>query len=212
MSIVTIRGQLGSGVPELAKGVAHLMHCDYVDREIIENIARLVGHPSDQVAEREGAPLKLTQRIKGALERALTRSGSMDSAYSSTWQDPLDDSKYLDALKYVIQDLALEENIVIHGRGSQFILRNNPSALHVLVIAPLPLRIKRIMTEMKIDEDCASKKIEEYDNSRRAFIRRFFKHDIENPEFYDIVVNTESLTYNLAAMIIFKAGQRKTPW
>jgi cytidylate kinase len=212
MPVITIRGQSGSGVPEIAKEVARLLPGDYIDREIIESIAKLVGRPADDVVEREHAPVRLTQRIKAALESALARSGSMESAFSRTWQEHLDDAKYLDALKSVVQDLALEENIVIHGRGSQFILHNNPSALHILVIAPLPVRIKRIMEEQKVDEDTARQQIEDYDNSRHAFIQRFFKRDIEDAENYDMVVNTERLAYDLAARIIVRAVQRKSPW
>jgi len=212
MPVVTIRGQLGSGVSDISKKVARLLPGDYIDREIIENIAQLVGHPAEQVAEREQSTVRLTQRIKSILESALARSGSMDSAFSRTWQEPLDDAKYLDALKSVIQDLALEVNIVIHGRGSQFILHNNPSALHVLVVAPLPVRISRVITASKVDEDSSRRQIEEYDNSRRAFIQRFFKRDIEDPEYYDLVVNTEHLTYDVAAQAIVRAVQRKSPW
>lgn len=212
MTVVTIRGQLGSGVPEISKEVARILPGDYVDKEILESIAQLVGHPVDHVAERERAPIKLVQRIIAVLENALARSGSMESAYSRTWQEPLDDAKYLDALESVIQDLALEGNIVLHGRGSQFILRNNPSAFHVLVVAPLLERIKRVMKLQQIDEDTARRQIEEYDNSRKSFIQRFFQRDIEDPEYYDLVVNTEHLTYEVAAQIIVKAAQRKTPW
>jgi cytidylate kinase len=80
------------------------------------------------------------------------------------------------------------------------------------VIAPLPVRINRIMEEQKVDEDNARRQIEEYDNSRCAFIQRFFKRDIEDPEYYDMVVNTEHLPYDLAAQVIVRAAQRKSPW
>jgi cytidylate kinase len=212
MPVVTIRGQLGSGVPEIGQEIARLLPGDYVDKEILESIAQLVGHPPDRVAEIERAPLKLVQRIKAVLESAKARSGSLESAYSRTWKEPLDDAKYLDALESVIQDLALEGNIVLHGRGSQFILRNNPSAFHVLVIAPFTYRVKRVMNTMHLSEDDARQRIEEYDDSRKAFIQRFFERDIENPEYYDLVVNTEHLTYDTIAYIIVKGAQRKTPW
>jgi cytidylate kinase len=212
MTVVTIRGQLGSGVIEIGKEIARILPGEYVDKEIIENIAQLVGHPVDKIADLEHAPMKLVQRIKAVLESALKRSGSIESAYSRTWHEPLDDAKYLDALESVIQDLALEGNIVLHGRGSQFILRNNPSAFHVLVVAPLPERINRVMTLHKTDEDTARRQIAEYDGSRRAFIQRFFKRNIEDPEYYDLVVNTEHLTDEVTAEIIVKAAQRKSPW
>ena len=39
MSLVTIRGQLGSGAPEIGRKVADKLHFDYVDREIIAEVA-----------------------------------------------------------------------------------------------------------------------------------------------------------------------------
>jgi cytidylate kinase len=212
MPVVTIRGPLGSGVSEIGKETARLFSGSYVDKEIIEEISKLVGHPAEKVEEREYTPLKLTERIKAALERSQKRSGSMESAYSRSLPEILDDARYLDALKSVIQDITLEGNVVIHGRGSQFILRNNPSALHVLVVAPLPLRIKRVMDELQMEEEEAQKQVEEYSKSRRDFIKRFFKKDMMDIVYYDLVVNTERLTYEIAAQIIIKALQLKTPW
>jgi cytidylate kinase len=212
MPVVTIRGPMGSGVSEIGKETARLLSGSYIDKEIIEEISRLVGHPTEKVAEREYAPLSLTERIKAALERSQKRSGSMESAYSRSLPEPLNDTRYLVALKTVIQDITLEGNIVIHGRGSQFILRNNPSALHVLVVAPLPVRIKRVMNELKTDEESALKLIEEYSKSRRDFIKRFFNKDMMDIVHYDLVINTGSVTYELAVQIIIKALQIKTPW
>lgn len=52
MPIVTIRGQLGSGAPEIGKGVAELLHADYVDREIIAEVAaRLQRDEQDVIAK-----------------------------------------------------------------------------------------------------------------------------------------------------------------
>jgi hypothetical protein len=203
---------MGSGVSEIGKETARLLSGSYVDKEIIEEISKLVGHPTEKVAEREYAPLSLTERIKAALERSQKRSGSMESAYSRSLPEPLNDTRYLVALKTVIQDITLEGNIVIHGRGSQFILRNNPSALHVLVVAPLPVRIKRVMNKLKTDEESALKLIEEYSKSRRDFIKRFFNKDMMDIVHYDLVINTGSVTYELAVQIIIKALQIKTPW
>lgn len=212
MPIVTIRGQMGSGAPEIGREVARIIRGDYVDRQILENVARTIGRPLAEIEEKEHIPSRLIQRIVRALEKALERSGGIESAYSYTWQEPLDDTKYLDALKSVIQDLASEGNIVLLGRGSQFILHNNPSALHVLVTAPLPDRIRRVMAASKIDADEARRQIEEFDSSRRVFIKRFFKSNLEDPVYYDLVINTERLTYEAAARIIATAAEEKAPW
>ncbi|MBI4285625.1 MAG: cytidylate kinase-like family protein [Chloroflexi bacterium] len=212
MPVITIRGQMGSGAAEIGHEVARLIRGDYVDRQILQKVAQLLGHPESEVAEKEQVPPRVAQRILGALEKALARSGTTDSAYLQTWMEPLDDARYLDALESVIQELALEGNIVLVGRGSQFILRNNPSVLHVLVIAPLKERIKRVMAQLDVDEEEAQRVIEEHDGTRRAFIQRFFKRDLENPDYYDMVINTEHLSYEAVARIIVMAAEEKTPW
>jgi CMP/dCMP kinase len=212
MPIITIRGQSGSGDLEIARETARILPGDYVDKEIIESVAGLVGQPAENVNQLVNTPAGMLQRIKSVLEGSQTRTGNINSAYSHIWQEPLDDTKYLDALKSVIEDLSLSENIVIHGRGSQFILHNNPSALHVLVVAPISLRIDRMMKALKIGPDIARMRIKESDNGRRAFIQRFFKRDIEDPEYYDVVVNTEHINYETAAQVIVKAVRRKSPF
>lgn len=212
MPVITIRGQMGSGATDIGRQVALLIQGDYVDRQVIAEVADLLKRPEAQVEAKEQIPPQLLQRIVEPLRKALTRSGSIDSAYLRTWQEPLDDAKYLDALESVVQGLALEDNIVLVGRGSQFILRNNQSVLHVLVVAPLVDRLNRVMAQLKIDEDEARRHIDGVDSSRRAFVQRFFQRELEEPEYYDLVINTRSITYDAAARLIVAAATEKNPW
>jgi cytidylate kinase len=203
---------MGSGATDIGRQVARLIQGNYVDRQVIAGVADLLKRPEAQVEAKEQIPPQLLQRIVEPLRKALTRSGSIDSAYLRTWQEPLDDAKYLDALESVVQGLALEGNIVLVGRGSQFILRNNQSVLHVLVVAPLVDRLNRVMAQLKIDEDEARRRIDEFDTSRRAFIKRFFQGELEDPEYYDLVINTKYINYDTAARLIVAAAAEKNPW
>ena len=212
MPVITIRGQMGSGAPEVGREVARIIRGDYVDRQVIAEIAELIKHPEAQVEAKEQIPTRVIQRILAALKGAFTRSGSVESAYLRTWEEPLDDAKYLDALETVTKDLALEGNVVLVGRGTQFILHNYQSVLHVLLVAPLEKRIERVMAQLQVDEDEARQQIEEFDRSRRAFIRRFFKRDLEDPEYYDLVISTKYLTYDAAVRLIVSAATEKNPY
>lgn len=209
MPVITIRGQTGSGSREIGREVARMIKCDYVDRQVLEHIALQVGLPVAQIEEKEQIPGRLVQRILSSLQGAVGKYGTDESAYSHTWREPLDDASYLYALESVIQDLALEANIIIVGRGSQFILRHHPSALHVLVIAPLSERVKRVVAELNMSEEQARKHIDEADSSRRAFIKRFFKRKLEQPEHYDLMVNTGRLAIEAAARIVVAAATEK---
>jgi len=42
MPVLTIRGTLGSGAPEIGKQIAVRLHIDFVDREIIADVAKRI--------------------------------------------------------------------------------------------------------------------------------------------------------------------------
>jgi len=204
MSIVTIRGQLGSGASEIGKLVADRVHIDYVDREIIAEISERLKWSKQGIAEKEMPPGSFRGRILEALSHAYPGAG-YTGAYAPTWEIPLDDTSYLVGLESVIKKLAASSSIVIRGRGSQFILKDYPGALHVLVVAPLEIRLKRVMESLELDEKHAEKEIERFDSSRREFTKRYFKAELENPENYDLVINTEHLSFDSAASIVVGA-------
>jgi cytidylate kinase len=202
MAIITIRGTLGSGAPEIGKLIADRLHIDYIDREIIAQVAEQIQRPKQDIAAKEMPSGSLLGRISEALERnAYYRA----SAYLPTWEIPLEDTQYLPALESVITDIARSGSIVIRGRGSQFILKDLPRALHVLVVAPLDLRVKRIMESSKIEESEVRKMIQRFDSSRRMFTKRYFHAVLEDPINYDLVINTEHLSFEHATSIIIGA-------
>ena len=45
----------------------------------------------------------------------------------------------------VLLELAREGDVVIRGRGSQFLLRGAPRTLHISIFAPLDVRIEQVM-------------------------------------------------------------------
>ena len=56
MPLITIRGTLGSGAPEIGKQIAARFHIDYVDREIIAEIAERLKRPKYDVEAKEMPP------------------------------------------------------------------------------------------------------------------------------------------------------------
>lgn len=205
MSVVTIRGQLGSGAPEIGRLVAERLKADYVDREIIAAVAERVQRSSWEIEVKEQPPETLAGRILAALGNVPQVGPGYQAAYLSTWAIPLDDFSYRETLISVIEELALAPAIVIRGRGSQFILKDHPDAFHVLTVAPLATRIARVMQQENLDEEAAKKEINRFDKSRRAFIRRYFGANLEDPNHYDLVINTGHLDFEGTAVLVAKA-------
>ena len=205
MPLITIRGPLGSGSPEIGRFVADRLHIDYIDREIIAEVAARLNRQEQEVTEKEMPPCSLFGRIAKALEHGYSSEIGFEGAYMPVWQIPLDDARYLNTLESVIRELARSHSLVIQGRGSQFILRDYPRALHVLVTAPVEVRVKRVMANLKLDPEAAKREIVAFDSGSREFIRRYFKAEVWDPVYYDVVVNTEHLAFQAAASIIVDA-------
>lgn len=205
MSVVTVRGQLGSGAPEVARQIADRLQVDYVDREIIAEVAARLQRKEEEVKAKEMLPTSLVGRIAEALERNYVFGDALTGAYLSLVEIPLGDTRYLQALESVIRELARKQPLVILGRGSQFILKDYPGVLHVLVVAPLEVRVKHFMEERKLDQEAAKLEIERFDNSLHRFVKRYFKADLEDPVHYDLVLNTERLTFQAATSIVVNA-------
>lgn len=209
MPIVTIRGQLGSGAPEIGKRVAERLHIDYVDREIIAGVEARLHHPRRTIEAKEMPAGTLAGRITKALDQSyppVEGSGAINMPmYLPAWEIPLDDPGYLNGLESVIKQLAANQSIVIRGRGSQFILKDHPGALHFLVVAPLGIRMTRVMNSRKLSEKAAKQEINRFDSSRREFIKRYFKAELEDPIHYNLVINTEHLIFEDAASIVIDA-------
>ena len=96
---------------------------------------------------------------------------------------------------------------MIRGRGSQFILKDFPGAFHVMIVAPVEVRVKRVMERQKLNEEDARNEITRFDNGSREFVKRHFKANIADPVNYDIVINTNHLSIEDAVSIIINAGK-----
>ena len=207
MSIVTIRGQLESGAAEVGKQVADRLHADYIDREIIAEVAARLKRQEREVIEKEMPPSTLRGRIAEALKGGYAFGDGMAGAYLSVVGIPLDDRRYLRALETVVKEVVQNRTkpLVILGRGSQFILKDYPGILHVLVVAPVEVRVKRLMQRLKLDPEAARQEITRYDNSLRRFFKRYFKVESEEPVHYDLVINTGRCDFQAAASIVVDA-------
>ena len=205
MSVVTIRGRLGSGAPEVGKQIAEKLQADYVDREIIARVALQLHREEQEVIAKEILPGSFLSRIAEALVHSYGFGEGFEGAYLPISEMPLDDARYLQALKSVVRDLARSQRLVILGRGSQFILKDYPEVLHVLSVAPSQLRVNRVMKDLNLDQQAAEREVARFDNNIREFTKRYFRSELEDPEHYDLVINTEHLSFQAAASIAVDA-------
>jgi cytidylate kinase len=110
----------------------------------------------------------------------------------------------------IIRSVACLGKAIILGRGASCLTRNMPGGVHVRLVAPLEVRIKRLMKLREIDSEAeAREQLEELDESRRKLVRVYFDRDIDDPLLYDVVFNTDSVPLEEVARAVLGLVQFK---
>lgn len=99
---------------------------------------------------------------------------------------------YFHHLNRVVGALSRRGGAVIVGRGAHLILQAG-EALRVLISAPLAARVAAVSARDGIDAAEARRRIEAQEADRRAFLRQYFKAEMDDPAAFDLVVNPHSL-------------------
>lgn len=229
MPVVTVSGGLASGAREVARLAASRLKYDYVDQEILVQAARALGVSYESVESRDERTASLGERVASMLRAFLERSAAAGvsdpmmggpgletllartygeaAGLTETEEPGFDERRYIETLTSVIREIASKGDVVILGRGSQLILRDWPRTLHVLVMAPLPERVRLLCEREGMDESEAARRIQESDRHRAAFHRKFFKADPSDPCLYDLVIRLPRVDRETAAELIATAAR-----
>jgi len=197
MAVITISRQFGAGGKTLGKMIAGEMNYTFADSDIIQQIAKEANVSSHWVESFEKeAGSKMSRLISSMVsQRWIDRVLKDERGY-------LDEQIYLDYLVLIVAKIADEGDVIILGRGSQYILDDHPDAYHVLLIDELEHRIKFIVENYKVSEKRAARIVSSEDKRRLALYSRLGKKDYDNPSLYHMVLNMNRLTLEQAKEII----------
>jgi len=181
MAIITLSRELGSLGNEAAETLAKRLGYTVVDKELLDKA----------LADRGIAA--------GKVEKYDEKRPSVWDAFSS------DRDRYLHYLKAVIYEQAAKGNTVIVGRGGSILLAELPGTLHVRLIAPRDVRIRRVAAQLKVKDQQADQILRHTDHDRSGFWRYFFNASWSDPAIYDLVINTAHLDAETVADMICRA-------
>lgn len=105
------------------------------------------------------------------------------------WKFPSRDLANMTACE--VYELAEHGNVIIRGWGSAQLLHSVDHVLCVRVCAPLARRVETLMERLDIDdEDYARKEIINNDTAHGHLLKRMTHGDWQNPDNYDLIINT----------------------
>jgi cytidylate kinase len=164
--VLTISRELGSGGSFIGQAVARRLGLKYVDREILQEAARLLDaedHDLERLEERVSTFWTRTAQVFSL--------GGPDVTYVPPTLRAVYEEDLFKVESRIIQEIATRDSAVIVGRGGFHVLRDHPGLVSVFVHAPEAWRAERIMaTHGAPDLASAFEILRRSDRDRAKFI------------------------------------------
>ena len=110
----------------------------------------------------------------------------------------IDEETYVELLKTIIVELAQQDNVVLLGRGGQYVLQDYKGAYHILLVAKWEDRIKFIQQFYDLSDAKARKAVKQGDIRRSNLYKKLGREDYNQPHLYHLVLNMSRISLGQA--------------
>jgi len=169
VAILTISRRYGSGGRDIGRAVADLLHYDYVDRRrILADIGKAGQTWGDFAKQYDEKQPSVYERYKWSFRGFVALNQAQ------------------------ILEYALYDNVVIMGRGGNFLLRGIPFAFRIHIKASMEDRIERLTKREGLDEENARWLIGKVDKEMGGAVYLIYGSAWDDPKHYDRVFDTST--------------------
>ena len=201
MAVITLARQVGSGGSEIAPQVAKELGYLLVDKEIVEEAAARIGIDpewawmGDERLDRDTVE-GVTKRIIAKLaelakwDRPCDEHGCSDAPY---WNPRWNVRRYGRVVEALIREAAARDEVVIVGRGANFVLADQAPVVRVFIGGSAERRAARLVTAEALTPEFAAQTVKHSDQQRATYIEKVYGKDWTDPMGYDLVLRTDQL-------------------
>jgi cytidylate kinase len=177
-------------------------------------ISRLIGSEGTKIAHRVAETLGYTVVNKNVLEGifrqyGLPKFGELYTSVPNLWD--LTDAKNLtivSMLNETMEALAHRGHMLIVGRAGYASLSKYDDVLNVRLQAPFAVRVERVMSRRNLTNRLSTEReVKEDDAARQKFLSRFYNRGWDDASNFDLVIDTDTITVEMAVDWIIKATQ-----
>jgi len=182
---IAVSREAGAGGAEIATRVGRELDWEVLNRELLSYMAERYKLPRDMLDCVDETTWNWMLEVFGKWinRRVVTQS------------------EYIVHLARLVLMAARHSSKVFVGRGAQFLLPRD-RGLTIYVIAPVKMRIKRILEVRHCSENEAKQFVRETDRGRRDFVQTYFNRNVDDEHVYDLVINREHIDLDAAAQLI----------
>ncbi len=193
---ITISKDFGCGGVEFARKLAHDLGYQYLDKALIQELARKMNTSEGEIKSYEdGTSIAMFRFFSKYMTRASVKAILADDFGF------VDDCCYCEALNAMMHDLADQGDVVIVGRGGQCLLAGRDDVIHLRCIGSMEYKRKFLSAKEGVTPDEAEHIITKKQAESRKYVEALFSRYNNDPELYHLTINLELIDLDTAVRI-----------
>ena len=200
--VITINRELGSGGRTVGRLLAEKLGVPFYDKAVIKALQEKYNLTTAEI-----------ERLKGRkhswwadVERILKIDGGMSMNYYLPQRTDAPDLLTTDEMfkteTEILKGLTEEKSCIVAGRSGFHVFREHPNHLNILIQASMHYRVERIMRKQNMSEDEARKTIEQVDQMRENYVKKYTGTSRYDTRNYQLVISMDDLSEDDAVEVI----------
>lgn len=183
--VITISREYGSGGRYVGKLVAQKLGIKLYDKEIITKLSETTGLSTEYIKNHE------------------QKSNILDNLNNGYYYNLNNNDELFIKESNLIKELAKEPCVII-GRCADYILKDQKNVTNIFIYNDMKNKIKRAIKYYKLNKLTAEKEINKINKLRSNHYKHYTGKTWNNPENYDICINSDTLGVENTAELICK--------
>lgn len=192
--VITINRELGSGGRTVGRLLAEQLGVPFYDKTLIQSLQKKYELTTEEIERLKGQKHNWWNDIKRSLKLMPSYTAPQVFANKTELPDFLITDDIFAAETEILKGIADDGSCVIAGRSGFHIFRQHPNHLSILIQAPTDYRVSHIVKRRGISPEEARQIIEEVDEGRENYVKKYTGTSRYDTRNYDLVINAAGQT------------------
>ena len=202
--VITINRELGSGGRTIGEKLSKKLNVPFYDKALIQQLKEQYHLTVEQIEFLKGQKHNWWADCKRSMMMMPNYVGPSYIGTPINMPDFLITDEIFQTETEILKGIAEDGSCIIAGRSGFHIFRDHPNHLSILIQASMQHRIERLVRKRGITYQQAHEIIEQVDEARENYVKKYTGSSRYDTRNYDLVINMDDHTEDEALEIILK--------
>jgi cytidylate kinase len=202
--VITINRELGSGGRTIGEKLSKKLNVPFYDKALIQQLKEQYQLTVEQIEFLKGQKHNWWADCKRSMMMMPNYVGPSYIGTPVNMPDFLITDEIFQTETEILKGIAEDGSCIIAGRSGFHIFRDHPNHLSILIQASMQHRIERLVRKREITYEQAREIIEQVDEARENYVKKYTGSSRYDTRNYDLVINMDDHTEDEALEIILK--------